>query len=425
MNPTLTGAALSRRDVLRVLGGLAVIRPLGNLTPLLGPAVGAAPESRNQGMAAVVKGNNGFAFDLYAQLRSQAGNLFLSPYSVSTALAMTYAGARGQTAEQMAKVLRFPLDQARLHPAFAAVIREVNGAGKPRAYELHVANALWGQQGFGFLPGFLKLTRDNYAAGLHQVDFAGHTEAARRTINAWVEKQTKDKIKELFKPGLLNGLTRLVLTNAIYFKGLWQAAFPKKNTAPGDFLLTAGGRVRVPLMHQEHELLYHDGGTFQMLELPYKGGELSMVVLLPKKTDGLAALEKALTEDRLAAGLSRLRPHQVDVTLPSFKVTAEFGLNQTLAAMGMRDAFVPRVADFSGMNGKRNLFIQAVVHKAFVDVNEEGTEAAAATGVAVGVCSYTPPPPRAVFRADHPFVYLIRDHRTGSILFVGRLTNPQ
>jgi serpin B len=338
---------------------------------------------------------------------------------------MTYGGTRGRTAEQMAKALHFTLDQTRLHPGFAAVIRGVNGAGKPRTYDLHVANALWGQKGCHFLPDFLKLTRDNYGAGFNLVDFIADTEGARRTINTWVEKQTKDKIKELFKPGVLSGRTRLVLSNAIYFKGSWQSAFPKKNTKKGDFLVRANTKVRVPLMHQEQKFHYHDGGTFQILELPYKDRELAMVVLLPKKTDGLAELQKSLTQDRLAAGLGRLSTHRVQVTLPPFKVTAEFALSETLAALGMVDAFDPGAADFSGMNGKRNLFLQAVVHKAFVDVNEEGTEAAAATGVGVGIVSYTPPPPPAVFRADHPFVYLIRDNRTGSVLFLGRLMNPQ
>jgi serpin B len=380
----------------------------------------------NKDVAAVVKGNNEFAFDLYARLRGPGGNLFLSPYSISTALAMTYAGARGRTATQMAKTLHFSLDQARLHPAFAALIREVNGAAQEqRTYELHVANALWGQKGFPFLPRFLKQIQDNYGAGLKLVDFAKDTEGARRIINAWVEKQTKNKVKELFKPRVLDRLTRLVLANAIYFKGSWQSAFPKKSTVKGDFLLTASKKVRVPLMHQEQELKYHDGGTFQMLELPYKDRELAMVVLLPRKTDGLAELEKSLTADRLAAGLARLKTHQVAVTLPSFQVTAEFALKSTLAALGMPDAFNDNAADFSGMDGRKDLVIQAVVHKAFVDVNEEGTEAAAATGVAVGLKCAAPLIPRAVFRADHPFVYLIRHNQTGSILFLGRLTNPR
>jgi serpin B len=423
MNEKATGAGLSRRDVLRVLGGIGVTLPFSALTGRLGQARGAAPAGVSKDEAAVVKGNNAFAFELYAKLRDQDGNLFLSPYSISTALAMTYAGARGRSAAQMAKALHFTLDQARLHPGFAAVIRDVSGPGKPRNYELHIANALWGQKGYHFLPAFLKLTRDNYGAGFNLVHFVRDTEGARRTINAWVQKQTRDKIKELLKPGVLSGLTRLVLTNAIYFKGSWQSAFPKKNTAKGDFLLTAGRKVHVPLMHQEQKLNYHDGGTFQMLELPYQGRDLAMVVLLPKKTDGLAELEKSFTADRLAAGLSRLSTHQVRVTLPPFKVTAQFLLNKPLAAMGMPDAF--GVADFSGMNGKRDLFISAVVHKAFADVNEEGTEAAAATGVVMIKDSYIPGPPRAVFRADHPFLYLIRDKRTASILFLGRLTNPE
>jgi serpin B len=372
--------------------------------------------------AAVVKGNNEFAFNLYARLRDKEGNLFCSPESISTALAMTYAGARGETAEQMAKTLHFTLAQERLHPAFHALIGTLNGGQKKRGFELRLANALWGQQGFDFLPAFLKLTHQNYGAGLREVDFRGNTEATRRTINAWVAKETQEKIKDLLKPGILDTNTRLVLTNAIYFKGDWEQQFKKGLTRVEPFHLSAGKEVKAPLMHQTADFRFLDGGSFQALELPYKGKQLSMVVLLPKKVDGLAELEKNLTAARLTQWLGKLHEQEVIVTLPKFKATSEFSLGDTLSAMGMPLAFTPGMADFSGMNGSRNLFIQAVVHKAFVDVNEQGTEAAASTGVAVGLASA---PIRTEFRADHPFVYLIRDTHSGSILFLGRMANPQ
>jgi serpin B len=372
---------------------------------------------------AAVKANTEFALGLYDKLRTRDGNLFLSPYSISTALAMTYEGACGETAEEMAKALHFTPDHERLRAAFAALLARTR-PGKKDDYQLSVANALWGQKNFGFLPEFLNHTRESYGAGLREVDFIGSTEEARKTINAWVEKQTKDKIKDLLQPGILTEDTRLVLTNAIYFKGLWARQFKKSATKEEPFRTAGGGSVKAPLMHQTGDFKYAHGGDFQALELPYRGDDLSMVVLLPKKADGLPALEAKLTASNLDAWLGKLQKQEVEVALPRFKMTRSFGLNATLKALGMRRAFVPGGADFTGMAGSegRRLFIQAVVHKAFVDVNEEGTEAAAATAVAVGADSEPPPPP--VFRADHPFVFLISDNRSGSVLFLGRLANP-
>jgi serpin B len=337
---------------------------------------------------------------------------------------MTYAGARTETADQMAKTLHFPLGQERLHPTFAALQQELNAPGKKRGYELSVANALWGQKGYGFLPQFLQVTRDNYGAGLNEVDFVRATEEARKTINAWVEKETKDKIKELLKPGVLDVDTRLVLTNAIYFKGDWAKQFKKDQTRDEPFRIAAGKSVKVPMMHQyEAPFGYFESDTLQALQLPYEGKELSMVVLLPKKVDGLPELEKSLTADRLADVISKIREQDVNVALPKFKVTAEFKLNDELAKLGMPLAFTMGRADFSGMNGDREkLFISAVVHKAFVDVNEQGTEAAAATGVVIKTQSARIVP---TFRADHPFLFVIRDNRSHGILFLGRLVNPQ
>jgi serpin B len=392
---------------------------------LIAIVVTPSPASPGRGdakgdVAAVVSGNTEFAFDLYAKLRGKDGNLFFSPESISTALAMTYAGARGETAEEMAKTLHFKLKEGQLHPAFHALIEELNGAGKKRGYQLNVANALWGQKGYGFLPAFLKLTKSNYGAGLQEVDFAGETEKARQTINAWVEKQTKDKIKELLQPGVIDSSTRLVLTNAIYFKGDWDRQFRKDLTHKEAFHLSADKTADAMMMHDTGKFKYLDGGSFQALEMPYKGKELSMVVLLPKKVDGLADFEKTLTAAKVSEWLPKLREQEVVVALPKFKMTSEFSLKDTLAAMGIKQLFTAG-ADLSGMNGKRDLFVSAVVHKAYVDVNEEGTEAAAATGVAVKLAAA---PIRTEFRADHPFVFLIRDNHSGSVLFLGRVVNP-
>jgi serpin B len=390
---------------------LAGIRPAGALA-------GDAKADR----IALVKGNTQFALELYAKLRTQDGNLFLSPYSISTALSMTYAGARRKTADEMAETLHFDLAPRDLHRAMGALIKQVNGDGdKKRGYQLITANALWGQKDYPFNPDFLKLNKDDYGAGMKEVDFIGNTEAARQTINAWVEKETRDKIKELFKPGILDRDSRLVLTNAIYFKGDWASRFKKDRTRDFHFHMSASKIVKAPLMNQTGDFKYHDAGTFQILEMPYVGKEVTMVVLLPKKVDGLADLEKNLTADNLAGWLGKLGTQEVQVTLPKFNVTAEFSLKETLAAMGMPTAFSDR-ADFTGIATKEGLFISAVVHKAFVDVNEEGTEAAAATGVGVSTLSARIIPE---FKADHPFLFLIRDTRSGSILFLGRLVEPK
>jgi serpin B len=382
---------------------------------------GAADPALPADVRTLVEGNTAFALDLYARLRQKDGNLFCSPYSISTALGMTYAGARGETAEEMAKVLHFRLNQQRLHPAFAGLRTQLQGAGQKHKYQLQTANRLWGQKGYGFLPDFLKTIQDNYGAGLKEVDFVHASEEARHTINAWVEEQTQDKIKELIQRGMLTSDTRLVLTNAIYFKAAWIRPFEPKQTKDGDFALADGKKVPAKLMRGHNRTNYFKGDTFAALELPYEKHDLSMIVLLPNEADGLPALEKRLTTANLTQWLGKLSDHQVDVTLPKFKLTSEFLLEDVLSKMGMPIAFDGRKADFSGMTTQERLFISHVIHKAFVDVNEAGTEAAAATAVLMERLSAPPP---ATFRADHPFVYLIRDRRTGSILFLGRVTNP-
>ncbi|MCX5655335.1 MAG: serpin family protein [Planctomycetota bacterium] len=378
---------------------------------------------------AIGRGINQFAFDLYAQLAAEKGNLFYSPQSISTALAMTWAGARGETAAQMAKTLRLPADRVEkpgsIHAAYAKLLAGLSAAREKQGYELSAANALWGQKGYAWLPGFLGVVKTNYGAGLEEVDFVKNAEGARQTINAWVEKETREKIKDLIPQGVLDGLTRLVLTNAIYFKGDWDHAFKKDRTKDEDFFAEGGRKVKAPMMNQSEHFGYMDGGEFQALEMPYKGDALSMVILLPKKEDGLAALEKTLSAETVAGWLAKLARREVYVTVPKFKTTAQFMLADTLKAIGMPLAFDPGKADFSGMDGKKDLFISAVIHKAFVDVSEEGTEAAAATAAVAPSAPAPPSEPPPVFRADHPFIFLIRDKRSGCILFLGRVVNPK
>jgi serpin B len=372
-------------------------------------------------ISSVVEGNTAFALDLYRQLREQQeGNLFCSPYSVSTALAMTWAGARTETEQQMAQALRLTLDQDGLHPAYRDLAGQLDERGESEAIDLTIANRLWGQVGDPFLPDFIDLVQRDYAGGFEELDFITNADRARRTINDWVERQTRDRIKDLLQPGDIDASTTLVLTNAVYFKGDWSTQFDPDHTRDGRFFSAPDTAVTTPLMQISDTFGYFENDELQLLELPYEGEELSMVVLLPRTRDGLAALEQALTDDNLSDWLAGARRRAIDVTLPRFEMTSRFSLKDTLSAMGMGIAFTDR-ADFTGLNSSGDIFLADVIHKAWVKVNEEGTEAAAATAV-VGIKSSIEMNPS--FRADHPFVFMIRDRATGSILFLGRVVDP-
>jgi serpin B len=386
--------------------------------------VAAAGEPVGDDVRAVARATNAFAFDLYRQLRaSSSGNLFCSPTSISTALAMTYAGAAGDTAREMNAVLHFDeLPAEQVHAAFASLMALFDTPEESK-YQLRIANRLWGQQNYGFLPQFLTVTGRDYGAELAQVDFVGQTERTRQTINEWVERQTNDRIRDLLPSGSLSNLTRLVLTNAIYFKGQWEHAFAAEATRDAPFHASASRTVDVPLMYQEERFLYGKTDDLQILEMAYVGDHLSMLILLPRELDGLPALEQSLTAEHVAQLTSRMRKQKVNVHLPRFRLTEKLMLKSVLSALGMPSAFEPDRADFSAMNGNRDLFVSEAIHQAFVDVNEEGTEAAAATGVIVGITSVPLEP--EVFRADRPFVFLIRDNRSGGILFLGRLVDPK
>ncbi|MDD4889435.1 MAG: serpin family protein [Phycisphaerae bacterium] len=404
-------------------------RPADAKTPPLAPkdAAMASP---------LAEGSSAFATDLYTRLAGKPGNLFFSPISIDTALAMTYAGAAGQTADQMAKTLHFTLPADKLHPAFAKLIGELNNPAKVQeydgnklvekpAYQLSVANALWGQKGYDFKPTFLGLLKDAYRAGLNELDFK-QTDAARKTINDWVAKETKDKIQNLIPEGLPAPDTRLVLTNAIYFKSNWNSKFEKEGTKDDAFRLSADKTAQVPMMRQQAHFGYAEAGDVQVLSMPYKANELDMVVLLPKKADGLGDVEKSLSGGKLGDWLKAIKPEQVDVTLPKFKFTSEFRLPEALKALGMIDAFDEHKASFPGITTKESLFISDVLHKAFVAVDEEGTEAAAATAVLMKPTAMPMEPPKAkTFKADHPFVFLIRHHASNTILFMGRVADPK
>ncbi len=377
---------------------------------------------------------NAFAVDLYSRLRTASqGNLFFSPYSIHSALAMTYAGARGETAAEMARSLHLEGEQETA-VANAASLSQALPAGQratPQC-ELQIANRLWGQKGLNILPAFTDLTRDNFGAGLETVDFSGHTEEARQAINAWVAAQTRNKILDLLKAGTIDSSTKLVLTNAIYFKGQWNKTFNKNGTAQAPFHVSADEKADVPLMFQRGHFACSAVEGMQILELPYVDRRLAMTILLSEKVDGLAAIEQQLSPENLDRWLSKLESQEAKVHFPRFRMTNDFSLGPVLRSLGMALAQTPGQADFSGIAGSQgsaglavstDMYISAVIHKAFVDVNEEGTEAAAATAVVKSAPS--PVVKTFVFRADHPFLFLIRDTRTGSILFLGRMVKPQ
>jgi serpin B len=384
--------------------------------------------SGSEAIQSIAASNNAFAIDLYGKLAGEKGNIFFSPYSIETALAMACAGAKGPTAGQMARTLRWNMPAEQAHAAFADLIRELNASGstgQQRLFQLVVANALWGQKGYPFHKSFQEMVKASYEGQLAEVDFAGAAEQARQTINRWVEKQTNDKIKDLIGPRVLTPLTRLVLTNAIYFKSNWASQFSKVLTKDAPFHLSAGQTADVPLMHREGHYSYAETEQAQVLELPYVGYRLSMVVILPRQVDGLPALEKELTQEKLDGWFKSSASRKVQVTLPRFKFASQFSLADVLKSLGMTDAFSPQAANFSGMASAERLFISAVLHKAYVDVNEEGTEAAAATAIAVAGMAMPQPEEPVVFKADHPFLFVIRHRGSGAILFMGRVEQPQ
>jgi serpin B len=374
-----------------------------------------------------VAASNHFAFDLYGQLRGdkEGENLFYSPTSISMALAMTSAGARGDTAKQMAGVLHWERDAAALHAGMNEWIRRLNAIDQGQTYQLRVANRLWAQQGYKFLPAFLQVTRQQYQAELGLVNFQSQTEAARQAVNHWVMQQTAGKIEDLMPQGSIEPRTKLVLTNAIYFKGNWATPFKKSSTRDGDFKVSSSTKKRVPMMQMTEDCRFARLDGLKVLQLPYTEGQLAMVIVLPDEIEGLANVEEQLSPSTWKQWTGALRNASVSVRLPRFKMTSEFKLNEALSELGMPLAFDEGAADFSGMNGKHDLFISAAIHKAFVDVNEEGTEAAAATGISIAPLAAIPPPEPQEFHADHPFLFAIVDNRAGSVLFLGRVVDPK
>jgi serpin B len=379
--------------------------------------------------AAVVAADNRFAYDMYLQLardpRYADGNIFFSPFSISSAFAIAYEGARTTTADQIRSVFSYPAETQKLRMGYARSVAHL--AGGDRNFTLCTANALWAEKTYPFLPAYTDTVRYWYAANATNLDFIGQPDASRQTINAWVAGRTNNKITDLLAPGTVDPSTRLGITNAVYFKGTWERQFDPKNTQDADFHSSPAKTVTVKMMEQTDEeahYLYAETADLQMLSMPYKhgiGSGLSMVVLLPRNSS-LQAAVAALDPENLTALEQNATTRRVMVYFPKFTTRTDYSLAGPLAAMGMPDAF-GSAADFSGMDGTRNLNISSVIHSAYVSVDEEGTEAAAATAIMMGAGAAAPEMP-VVFRADHPFIILIQDNDTKTILFIGRIVNP-
>ena len=387
----------------------------------------ASPEVKS-----AVDGNTAFALDLYQKLKDRPGNLFFSPFSISTSLAMTYAGARGQTESEMAKALHFNLAQTNLPMAFRTLMERMRKIQRWNRITLTTANSLWCQQDYRFTDAFLYLIHKYYGAEARQVDFRHSPQAASSEMNQWVERETKGKIKDVAEPGQFTDYTRLVLCNAIYFKGKWQHQFKVRDTKPAPFHVTTNETVTVPMMYQHahFKTARSDDDSVELLELPYSGTDLSMIILLPQieyplpdvEQPGLPDLEPKLTANSLHVWLTKLdqnSPHETSVMLPRFTTAQSFDLAKELKSLGMISAFDEKNANFSGLDGTTNLLISDVLHKAFVEVDESGTVAAA-----VGFVSARSSGMANRFNADHPFIFLIRENGSGSILFLGRIVDP-
>lgn len=378
------------------------------------------PSELQEFLAPVVGANTAFALDLFHVLRAEEGNLFLCPFSISTALAMTWGGARGVTEAEMARVLQFPADQEMLHPVYGAVLASLAAGNSFGAYRLNIANRLWGQTGCEWEEPFIALTRDHYRAPMTDLDFVHHPEPSRREMNRWIEDRTEGTIPELLPENSITPLTVLVLTNAIYFNGTWALQFDPDDTAAGPFLRADGRTVQADFMQRRGSFGHSRSDGVSILELTYLGDDLRMCLILPDSDQSLHDLEEQLDPVTLEAWLGGMETADLEVLIPRFSFRSRFLLNDALVAMGMPSAFgLGAAADFTGISRSGELLISAVYHEAFVNADEIGTEASGATGVVIDRTSL---PGR--FHANRPFLFLIRDHVTGSLLFLGRVADP-
>ncbi len=370
-----------------------------------------------------VVNQNRFMMDMYEQLSDSDENVFFSPISLTSALGMAYMGAREETAREMAGTLYIDWDHNTYAQLNRIFIEHLNSLNKLEGIEMLMANALWGQKGYPFLEEYVQTLQNNFMAHAQEVDFAQDPGQAVNTINQWVSEKTRERITQLLTEQSVTPLTRLVLTNAVYFYGLWEYPFDPDVTRERDFFLSSGNTVQVPFMHQREDFPYLETEDFQMLQLPYQDDKLAMVIILPAEGKGIRDLEEQLSWDFIEDNLEQLAIREVRTAIPRFSMRTTYGIRPFLEKMGIDKAFLATEADLSGIDGgeSRDLHISSIVHQAFVEVTEEGTEAAAATGIVVGVTSYIEP---KVFQADRPFLFFIRDLENGAVLFWGRLMNP-
>jgi serpin B len=395
-------------------GNQAQTPPVEEETPE--PGNGGVEETR--GDSALIDGNNRFALDMYSQLKSEEGNIFFSPYSVSSALAMAYEGARGSTAEEIRSVFHYPENTKERQEGYAALYNNINV--NKAGYTLNTANALWVEKSYRLLASYTSTIEEYYSGKATNLDFITKTQESRQTINSWVEDHTNGKIKNLIRS--LSTQTRLVITNAVYFKGTWLKEFDPEQTIEKNFWLTPAKTTKAEMMRSTDVFSYAETEEMQALELPYDGEKLSMLILLPSK-EGLGDFEESLDVKKLNDIKALLQKQEVNVLLPKFRFEARYEMNDPLSELGMPTAFTAK-ANFSGMDGEGKLFISQVVHQAFVEANEEGTEAAAATAVVMVATAMPNEPATPTFNADHPFIFLIQDKETGNIIFLGRVSNP-
>jgi serpin B len=373
----------------------------------------------------IVEGNNKFAFRLYKELKSDSDkNLFYSPFSISTALAMVYTGARYETAQQISQTMNFPLE-GKFHSDFKQLLNRLN-EGTESKIKLNIANGLWAQKDFKFLDSYFDIVKSNFFSELKNVDFVDNTERekSRKDINTWVEQKTNDKIKDLLSQGDLDSMTKLILVNAIYFYGDWETPFKKSATARKDFFLFNKNQVVVPFMNEQEIYNYYEDSKIKAIEIPYKDNKASMVIFLPNKKNGITEFEKSFDYKYYLNIIAAFQSDKVRLSLPKFQTTYKINLGTVLSQMGMPLAFSPNGADFSGMTGKRDLCISKVIHQAFINVDEKGTEAAAATAVVMRATAVRMPAEPKIFNADHPFIFILKDNTTGTILFLGKIMNP-
>ena len=371
-----------------------------------------------ESVSLLVDSLNDFSFDFYKEIvKNEEGNIFFSPYSIFTALSMAYEGARGNTSEEMQNVLNIPQNDSPTLGSFGRIYNLLNQ--NQYGYTISTANAFWAHKDYIFLEEYIGLLENFYMAEANELDFSKNIEAAE-IINDWIEEKTNDKIKDMIKPDMLSDLTKLVLTNAIYFKGLWDSPFNPEMTYETDFELLSGETVKINMMSDPKDSFfnYSETDSLQILELDYKGDDLSMIVILPK-VNNITLAESSMNFENFSNWKNELYEVDINVEIPQFKFETKYSLNGLLNDMGIIDAFIPGVADFSGMDGTKNLFISRALHQAYIEVNEKGTEAAAATTI---IMELTAMP--SSFIANHPFVFLIQHKETGAILFIGRVMNP-